>query len=33
MDGSMKNVLQPPKINTEAYSKMIQRHKTTEADE
>jgi hypothetical protein len=33
MDGSKKNVPKPPKINTEAYSKMIQRHKTSEAEE
>lgn len=33
MDGSVKNAPQPPKINTDAYSKMIQRHKTTEAEE
>jgi hypothetical protein len=33
MDGSMKNVPKPPKINIEAYSKMIHRHKTREAEE
>jgi hypothetical protein len=32
MDGSMKNVPKPPKINTEAYSKMLQRYKTREAE-
>jgi len=32
MYGSMKNVPKPPKINTKAYSKMIQRHKTTERE-
>jgi hypothetical protein len=33
MYGSMKNVTKPPKINAEAYTKMIQRHKTREAEE
>jgi len=32
MYGSMKNIPKPPKINTEVYSKMIQRHKTTETE-
>jgi hypothetical protein len=33
MDCSMKKISKPPKINTEAYSKIIQRHKTRQAEE
>jgi hypothetical protein len=32
MDGTMKNVPKSPKINTKDYSKMIQMHKTREAE-